>query len=432
MNAKSSLRIGVAGLGTVGAELLKQVAEDRAGAFAGRAHVTAVSARNRRRQNGPSIEHLTWFDDPCELAASPDIDVFVELMGGADGPAKRAVEIALAAGRPVVTANKALLAEHGRELARLAEGSGAALRFEAAVAGGVPIIKVLREALRVDEINGVAGILNGTCNYILTEMERKGLSFAAALADAQKLGYAEADPTFDVGGIDAGHKIAILAALAFRAAPDFSAVRIEGIERIEAVDIIYARELGYRIKLIASARALDGGVAQRCNPVLLPNDHPLAKIDGALNAIVVDSATRGRLTFAGAGAGGAATAAAVASDLIDLLAEAKRSVFGVKSESLGRFSAGAAPDASGQFYMRLRLKDRPGAIASVSDALARHGVSIDSFLQKTVTDASGVPIVMTTHDVQESVLRRCAAELATLESVVGAPCVMPMETAASA
>ncbi|MET0547311.1 MAG: homoserine dehydrogenase [Caulobacterales bacterium] len=406
--------------------------EDRAVAFAGRAQVTAVSARNRRRQHGPSIDPLKWFDDPCELAGSPEIDVFVELMGGADGPAKRAVEIALSHGKPVVTANKALLAEHGRALAKLAEDNGASLRFEAAVAGGVPIIKVMREALRVDEINSVAGILNGTCNYILTEMERKGLSFADALADAQALGYAEADPTFDVGGIDAGHKIAILAALAFRAAPDFNALRIEGIERIEAVDIQYARELGYRIKLIASARVATGGVIQRCNPVLLPLEHPLAKIDGALNAIVIDSATRGRLTFAGAGAGGAPTAAAVAADLIDLLAEAKRSVFGQNIAALANLSQGEAPDSTGQFYMRLRLRDRPGAIASVSETLARHNVSIDSFLQKTVTDAAGVPIVVTTHDVSENVLRRCVTELAALDTVVGAPCVMPMEPAASA
>jgi homoserine dehydrogenase len=280
--SKAPLRIGVAGLGTVGAELLKQIAEDRSGAFGGRAKVTAVSARNRRHQRGVSIEHLQWFDDPCELAGSSEIDVFVELMGGADGPAKRAVEIALGAGKPVVTANKALLAEHGSDLALLTEKNGASLR-----------IKVLREALRVDEITGVAGILNGTCNYILTEMERKGLSFADALADAQALGYAEADPTFDIGGIDAGHKIAILAALAFRAAPDFNAVRIEGIEQVEAVDIKYAHELGYRIKLIASARAVENGVIQRCNPILLPFEHPLAKIDGALNAVVVDSATGG-------------------------------------------------------------------------------------------------------------------------------------------
>ncbi len=426
MSARAKpLRLGVAGLGCVGAELVRMVTADRANAFAGKARVVAVSARNRKRNPPLDLSGFLWFDDPVELAASDDIDVLVELIGGADGPAKRAVEVAIANGKPVVTANKALLAEHGAALAALAEQRGVHIGYEAAVAGGIPIIKALREGMRGDEIESVHGILNGTCNYILTEMERTGRGFAEVLTDAQRLGYAEADPTFDVGGVDAGHKVALLAALAFRLAPAFDAVSVEGIEQIEPLDIQYAAELGYRIKLVGSARLENGVLDQRVRPTLCPLSHPLAGVGGPINAVVVDGRNRGRLTFIGAGAGGAATAASVASDILDLAAGGRRHVFA------GDLACAQAPvgrvDPVGAFYLRVRLKDRTGAIAALAATLARHGVSIDSLVQKPVSDASGAPVVLTTHPVPDSVVRAAAADLSDNEMVVDGPCVMWIE-----
>ncbi|WP_293681160.1 homoserine dehydrogenase, partial [uncultured Phenylobacterium sp.] len=278
--------IGVAGLGTVGAGLLTFLADNPAFAPAGgMAVVSGVSARSRSRPRPFDISNLPWFDDPVELAKSDETDLFVELIGGSDGPAKAAVEAALRAGKPVVTANKALIAEHGAELAALAEEMGVPLKFEAAVMGGVPAVKVVREALVGDDIHSISGILNGTCNYILTEMEATGRSFADVLAEAQRLGYAEADPTMDVGGFDAAHKITILAALAFGCAPNFAAAEIEGIEGVELLDIRMAKDLGYRIKLVASAERSIHGALVRVHPTLAPLDHPLARAGGALNAL---------------------------------------------------------------------------------------------------------------------------------------------------
>ena len=297
-------RIGVAGLGTVGGGLLKFLAEQPDFAPAGgRAVVTGVSARSRSRKREFDISGLNWFDDPVALAASPDIDLFVELIGGSDGPAKAAVEAALALGKPVVTANKALIAEHGAELALIAEAKGAPLLFEAAVMGGTPAVKMLREAMVGDEVVGVAGILNGTCNYILSEMEASGRSFADVLAEAQRLGYAEADPTMDIGGYDAAHKIVILSALAFGCAPDYAGAEIEGLDQVELLDIKLARDLGYRIKLVASTERSEAGVSVRVHPALAPLDHPLAQTSGALNALFIEGRRIGRIFIQGPGAG---------------------------------------------------------------------------------------------------------------------------------
>ena len=297
-------RVGVAGLGTVGGGLLQFLAERPGFAPAGdKAVVTAVSARNKSRPRTVDISGLAWFDDPVALAASPDVDLFVELIGGSDGPAKVAVETALKAGKPVVTANKALIAVHGAELAALAEAQGVPLVFEAAVMGGTPAVKMLREALVGDDVISVAGILNGTCNYILTEMEKTGRAFADVLREAQGLGYAEADPTTDVGGFDAGHKISILAALAFGCAPNFEAAEIEGISDVELLDIKLAKDLGYRIKLIASAAKSEDGVAVKVHPSLVPLDHPLAQAGGALNALFIEGVRIGRIFVQGAGGG---------------------------------------------------------------------------------------------------------------------------------
>jgi homoserine dehydrogenase len=415
-------RLGVAGLGTVGAGLLKFLAQapDYAPA-GGRAEVVGVSARSRSRKRDVDISGLKWFDDPVALASSPDIDVFVELVGGSDGPAKAAVEAALAHGKPVVTANKALIAEHGRELAALAEAKGVPILYEAAVMGGVPAVKMLREGMVGEDLVSVAGILNGTCNYILTEMEASGRSFAEVLAEAQRLGYAEADPTMDIGGFDAAHKITILAALAFGGAPDYASAEIEGLDQVELLDIRLARDLGYRIKLVASAERIDGGVSVRVHPALAPLDHPLAQAGGALNALFIEGRRIGRIFVQGPGAGAGPTAAAVAADIADVMTGAVRPVFQKPAHALV-----APPGVEGahrlqKAYVRLLVRDEPGVIAAVSETLAEEKVSIDSFLQKPVHNAGGVPIVLTTHATPEPVLQRAIARIGGLPQVLEAP-----------
>lgn len=415
-------RIGVAGLGTVGGGLLKFLAAKPDYAPAGgRVAVTGVSARDQSRARDFDISQMRWFDDPVALAASDDIDLFVELVGGSDGPAKAAVEAALNRGKPVVTANKALIAEHGLELAILAEAKGAPLLFEAAVMGGTPAVKMVREALVGEELDSIAGILNGTCNYILSEMEASGRAFAEVLADAQRLGYAEADPTMDIGGFDAGHKITILAALAFGCAPNYAEAEIEGLSQVELADIRLAHDLGYRIKLVASAETLDGGVSVRVHPALAPLDHPLAQANGALNALFIEGRRVGRIFVQGPGAGAGPTAAAVAADIADVMTGARRPVFQIPATMLR-----IAPPIQGhqrqiRAYLRLLVRDEPGVIAAVSETLAEEKVSIDSFLQKPVHDAGGVPIVLTTHATPESVLLRAIGRIAQLPQMLGPP-----------
>jgi homoserine dehydrogenase len=424
---KRSWRVGVAGLGTVGAGLLTFLTERPGFAPAGgQATVTGVSARSRSRPRPFDISNLPWFDDPVALATSAETDIFVELIGGSDGPAKAAVEAALRAGKPVVTANKALIAEHGAELAALAEGHNVPLLFEAAVMGGVPAVKMVREALVGDDIKSVAGILNGTCNYILTEMEATGRSFAEVLAEAQRLGYAEADPTMDVGGFDAAHKISILAALAFGCAPNYAAAEIEGIEAVDLLDIKLARDLGYRIKLVASADRSPDGVLVRVHPSLAPLDHPLAQAGGALNALFIEGVRTGRIFVQGPGAGAGPTAAAVAADIADVMAGAVRPVFQAPAGELSPFTPVDPSKSIGRAYLRLSVKDEPGVIAAVSETLAEAGVSIESFLQKPVDNApdilkGGVPIVLTTHAVAESVLKAAIERIAGLPAVLDRP-----------
>jgi homoserine dehydrogenase len=422
MQTKDTWRVGIAGLGTVGAGLLNLLSDRPGFAPAGaNTVVTGVSARSRSRPRPYDIGGLPWFDDPVALAASPDNDLFVELIGGSDGPAKAAVEAALRARKPVVTANKALIAEHGAELAALAEQMGVPLLFEAAVMGGTPAVKMLREAMVGDEVVAVAGILNGTCNYILTEMEASGRSFADVLAEAQRLGYAEADPTMDVGGFDAAHKISILAALAFGCAPTYAAAEVEGIERIELLDIRLAKDLGYRIKLVASAAKSAAGVSVSVHPALTPLEHPLARAGGALNALFIEGRTIGRIFIQGPGAGAGPTAAAVAADIADVMTGARRPVFQSPATGLKPFTPIDAKTAVGRAYVRLLVRDEPGVIAAISETLAEAGVSIDSFLQKPVEDAGGVPIVLTTHDAADQVLRGAIAAMAALPALIEPP-----------
>lgn len=415
-------RVGVAGLGTVGGGLLQFLADRPGFAPAGdKAVVTAVSARSKSRPRTVDISNLAWFDDPVALAASPEVDLFVELIGGSDGPAKAAVETALKAGKPVVTANKALIAVHGAELAALAESQGVPLLFEAAVMGGTPAVKMLREAMVGDDVVSVAGILNGTCNFILSEMEKTGRSFADVLREAQGLGYAEADPTMDVGGFDAGHKISILAALAFGCAPNFEAAEIEGISDVDLLDIKLAKDLGYRIKLIAGAAKGDEGVAVKVHPSLVPLDHPLAQAGGALNALFIEGTRIGRIFIQGPGAGAGPTAAAVAADIADVMTKAVRPVFQAPAGELKPFIAIDPSRAVGKAYLRIMVQDQPGVIAAISETLAECGVSIDSFLQKPIEGAGGVPIVLVTHATPESKLLDAISRIEKLQTVLERP-----------
>ncbi len=420
----AKLRVGVAGLGTVGGGLVKLFAADSA-RLNERLQLSAVCARTRTRQRGFDVSGYGWFDDPVELAASSDIDVLVELIGGAEGPARRAVETALARGAHVVTANKALIALHGAELAALAERTGAKLLFEAAVGGGVPMVKALKESLSGCRASAVAGILNGTCNYILTEMEASGRAFADVLADAQRLGYAEADPSTDVSGFDAAHKLAILSAIAFGARPDFEHVRIEGIEEVSLTDIRLAGKLGYRIKLIAKGALSDGAVAMHVGPALLPFDHPLANVGGSLNALVADAEPVGQLTFIGRGAGAGPTAASAASDLIDLAEGRAGYAFGCPLAQLAA-APRASPVERGRWYLRLLVADRPGVVAAISDRLAHENISIESFLQMPAP-AGPVPIVLTTQACTRTAMDAAVTAIQKLGVTAEPARVMPVE-----
>jgi homoserine dehydrogenase len=421
----SRLRVGIAGLGTVGRGVAKLFADPRS-RLNEKLELVAVSARDAGLERGVALSAYTWFDDPVALAG--DVDVFVELIGGADGVAKTAVETALARGAHVITANKALIAQHGAALAEAAEQTGAKLLFEAAVGGGVPMLKALKESVAGSRASSVSGILNGTCNYILTEMEASGRSFESVLSEAQKLGYAEADPTMDVGGFDAAHKLTILAAIAFGSRPDYDHVRIEGIERVSLIDIRLAGKLGYRIKLIAKGTLTEGAVEMHVRPALLALDHPLANVGGALNALVVDAEPSGQLTFIGRGAGEGPTAASVASDLIDLAEGRAGFAFG---RPLARLAAAprATPPERGRYYLRLRVADKPGVVAAISDRLAHEDISIESFLQMPAHDEPAVPIVLTTQTCARAKMEAAVAAIEALDVIAEPPFVMPVEHA---
>jgi homoserine dehydrogenase len=425
-----TLRVGIAGLGTVGGGVLR-ILRDNADLITARAgqpiQVTAVSARDRTRDRGVSLDAMRWHDHPAALAADPLVDVVAELIGGSDDPARGLVLAALAAGKTVVTANKALLARHGVALAEASEASGAALAYEAAVAGGIPIIKTLREGLAGNRIRRVAGILNGTCNFILTSMRERGREFADVLAEAQRLGYAEADPSFDIDGIDAAHKLAILAALAFGRAVRFDDVHIEGIRNVTALDIAFARELGYRIKLLGIARRTEAGVESRVHPCLVPENSPLARVDGVYNAVVAEGDFVGRIMLEGRGAGAGPTASAVVADLIDIARGRGAPVWGAASAALSAAPAVPMADYVGAYFLRLMVLDRPGVIADVAGALRDSGVSLESMLQHGRAPGEAVPIVLVTHDTRESQMRAAIEWIERLETVLERPSVMRIE-----
>ncbi|MCK0195509.1 homoserine dehydrogenase [Ancylobacter sp. 6x-1] len=428
----SPLRIGLAGLGTVGSGVVRMLARRRDGlaAATGRAvEVVAVSARDRNRPRDCDLSSVRWFDDPVALAKDPDIDVFVELIGGHDGPARAAVEAALGAGTPVVTANKALLAHHGIALAAAAEASGAGLYFEAAVAGGIPVVKTLREALIGNEIERVSGILNGTCNFILTKMQDEGVSFEAALAEAQALGYAEADPTFDVDGFDTAHKLAILASLAFGLAPDPEAIHIEGIRSITLADLNAAEELGYRVKLLGVALRTATGVEQRVHPTMVPKHWPIAQVSGVTNAVAVDGDAVA-LTLVGPGAGGDATASAVVADLADIAAGRGAKPFGIAASALRPAELVAIQGHEGGYYIRLAVVDRPGSAATIARHMAEQNISLESIMQhrrgrphggeRADAAADPAPVVLITYATTEEAVRRAIAAIEA-DGVITAP-----------
>ncbi len=422
--------VGVAGLGTVGAGVLKLL-HDNAQIIAARAGrpivVRAVSARDRTRDRGVPMAGLRWHDDPVALAADPEVDVVVEVIGGSSGSAKALVEAAIAAGKPVVTANKALLAVHGADLAARAEKAQVPLAFEAAVAGGIPAIKALREGLAANNIARVAGILNGTCNYILTTMTEHGTDFADVLADAQRLGYAEADPSFDVDGIDAAHKLAILAALAFGRPVDFAAVHIEGIRHVSALDIDFARQLGYRIKLLGVARRSADGIETRVHPAMVPLESPLAQVDGVFNAVVAEGDFVGPVMLEGRGAGAGPTASAVAADLIDLARGRLTPVWGVANGALSNLKSLPIAAHYGAYYLRLMVVDRPGVIADVACALRDQGISLESVIQRSRAPGAAVPVVWVTHETTEASMLKALGQISALEAVVEPPTLIRIE-----
>lgn len=424
------MRIGIAGLGNVGAGVVKVIQkhardlERRAGC---KFKIIAVSARSQKKARGIKLAGYKWVKDPLDLVNNPDIDVIVELIGGSSGIAYELVLAALSAGKHVVTANKALLAHHGHELAALAEKQGVSLGFEASVAGGIPAIKALREGFAANDIQSVRGILNGTCNYILTEMRDTGRDFKDVLKEAQAKGYAEADPSFDVDGIDAAHKLSILTALAFGVKPDIAKVETTGIRHITAADILHATELGYRIKLLGLCRREGPKIIQSVEPCLVTEQSALGSVNGVLNAVQVRGDFVGAGLLVGRGAGEGPTASAVVADLIDIARDHHVNVFGVPAKAMkdGVFASADILDA--HFYMHVVVRDKPGVLAQIAAVLRDHNVSVEAVLQRGRDPGKPVSIVMTTHMVKQSDMRKAAEKIGKLSVTQGKPCVMRIE-----
>jgi homoserine dehydrogenase len=424
------LKVGIAGLGSVGSDVFRLLNEqasllaDRAGR---KIIVTAVSARDAKKDRGINLSGVKWHDNPVALADDPQVDVVIELMGGSEGPAFDLIKKSIQLGKKVVTANKALLALRGAEiLGLLASVPTSTIAFEAAVAGGIPIIKGLKEGLAANKIRAVYGILNGTCNFILSEMWATGRTFDDVLQEAQEKGYAEADPSFDIDGIDAGHKLALLSGLAFGCVPNFKAVTVKGIRSITPLDISFASELGFRIKLLGIARQTENGIEQSVEPCLVPKESPLATVEGALNAVYTDGDYVGKVLFMGAGAGGRPTASAVVSDIVDIARGRALPLLGVTTprplkpaDIRGRISS---------YFLRLIVLDQPGVIADVSAILRDNNVSLESVLQRGRDAGKPVPVILTTHETSEAAIQKTSAEIAKLSACIEPPQVMRIET----
>ena len=425
-----ALRVAIAGLGTVGAAVV-DILQSRRDLIASRCgrdiQLVAISARDRNRDRGIEISNVTWFDDAVEMAKDADADLIIELIGGEEGVAKSVCERAITAGRHLVTANKALLALHGTALARAAEDANVGLGYEASVAGGIPVIKALREGFAGNQLSSIHGILNGTCNYILTTMRETGRNFDDVLSEAQKLGYAEADPTFDIDGIDAAHKLALLASVAFGTLVDFGAVHVEGIRHISADDIAFADELGYRIKLLGIANHTDDGIEQRVYPCMVRMDAPLAHVEGVFNAVVAEGEAVGTSVLQGRGAGAGPTASAVISDIIDIARGTILPVFSVPASELENARTVSLDSRKGAYYLRLTVLDRPGVIADISAALRDEGVSVESLIQRGRSRGGSVQVVLTLHETVEANMQRALGGIAKLETVVEPPRMIRIE-----
>ena len=422
------LRLGLAGLGTVGIGVVKIVQRhaDLIAARAGRpVQITAVSARDRSKPRDADLSAYAWESDPVALARRDDVDVFIEVMGGADGPAKHATEAAIAAGKDVVSANKALLAHHGQALAETAEAKGHVIRFEAAVAGGIPAIKALTEGLAGNRIKRVMGVMNGTCNYILTRMESAGLPYEVVFEEARALGYLEADPNLDVGGIDAGHKLSLLAAIAFGTKVSFDAVELEGIGKISIEDIRHAADLGFRIKLLGVAQVTGRGLEQRMTPCLVPADSPLGQLQGGTNMVVLEGDSVGQIVLRGAGAGEGPTASAVMADVIDIARGSRLSTFGQPAHTLATPVAAAAATPA-PHYLRMTLLDKPGALAKIATALGDSGISIDRMRQYGHLGAHA-PVLIVTHKAAPQDIAHAIIRFAATGVLVGEPVAIRIE-----
>ncbi|KQZ13774.1 homoserine dehydrogenase [Mesorhizobium sp. Root554] len=433
-----ALRVGIAGLGTVGASVAR-VLRDKAAELTrqcGRpVTVTAVSARDARRDRGVDLSGAQWFEDPVKLAQSGDIDVFVELIGGDEGPARASVKAALEAGRHVVTANKALLARHGVALAEIAEKKGVLLNYEAAVAGGIPVIKTMREAMAGNSVNRVFGILNGTCNYILTRMEAEGLTFEACLEDAQRLGYAEADPTFDIEGNDTAHKLSILTSLAFGTKIAADDIYLEGISNITQADIRAAGELGYRIKLLGVAQRTDSGIEQRVHPTMVPTASVIAQVHGVTNAVAIETDILGELLLSGPGAGGNATASAVVGDIADI-AKSRPGfqhgpVFGRPAKELRPYKKAQMRSHAGGYFIRLTVHDRVGVFAAVAKRMADNDISLESIVQHSVgaEETDRKTVILVTHETTEAAVRKAVDGITRDGHLIDKPQVIRIERA---
>ncbi|GAB5511520.1 MAG: homoserine dehydrogenase [Hyphomicrobiales bacterium] len=432
--SNSPLRVGVAGLGTVGASLARLILtrSDILSAEGARPlQLTAISARDASKDRGFDASGMTFHSDLIALANDPNVDLVVELIGGEDGPAKTLVEAALKAGKPVITANKALLAAHGLELAALAEDAEVPLLFEAAVAGGIPAIRALRDAVPGQKVSRVSGILNGTCNYILTRMEREGIAFDDVLADAQRLGYAEADPTFDIDGLDTAHKLAILTSLAFGTQIEASEIYVEGIRAITPEDMAAASELGYRIKLLGVAQATDSGIEQRVHPTMLPLDSTLAQVNGVLNAVAIDTDLLGEIVLSGPGAGGDATAASVLADLQDIARGFDPKPLRLPRSELAHYVRARMRAHEGGYYVRLSVVDKPGAFATIAQRMADHGISLESIVQRRKPTDTGPhshqPVIMITHETMEQSVREAMDDIAADGFVDSTPQIIRIE-----
>jgi homoserine dehydrogenase len=424
----ADFKIAIAGLGTVGGGVVKALAargEELSRRAGRKLEITGVSARDKNKARGFDV--AGWTDDPLSLAKG-DADLVVELIGGEEGIARQLVETALTNRKHVVTANKALLARHGLALAQLAERNGVTLKFEAAAAGGIPIVKALREGLIAFDIDAVKGILNGTCNYILTEMESSGRAFADVLKEAQAKGYAEADPTLDVGGGDTAHKLALLSSLAFGTVPDLNAVSVEGIQHITPDDIAFASEFGFRIKLLGVARRVAGKIDQKVHPAMVRVRAALANVSGAANGVLVDAGAAGSFFFSGRGAGEAPTASAVISDIVEAASGGPSSVFGRPAASLARLEPADGKQALSAWYLRFEVLDVPGVLASIAGNLSEAGVSIESMIQRGRAPGEPVAIVMITHETSQAKVERALKAIGASDKVRARPCMIPMET----